>query len=224
MHPELMLRQIRKLKEMFPTSKDLVPPLRIQEDIAAGDESLTHSKIQIKHGALLKFLLTKNDKIILHEACWAISYITAGTSARIQAVIDIDLISPLVRLTKSEFDDIRKEAARAIANATSHGTLEQIWFMASKGCIEALCDLLTYSDPSTLTVCLAGLLNMLNAGETNKEKELCNRVNIYVQMVEKCRGLDKIIRLRSYDNSDIHKRAVAILEKYWPEDLETVDH
>ncbi|MCI27761.1 importin subunit alpha-1, partial [Trifolium medium] len=95
--------------------------------------------------------------------------------------------------------------------------------LACKGCIEALCDLLISTDPSILTVCLNGLRNILKAGEINKQKGLYNGVNIYAQMVEECGGLDKIVSLQSYDNNDIYKKAVEVLEKYFPEDLETVD-
>ncbi|CAJ2631731.1 unnamed protein product [Trifolium pratense] len=207
---------------LFPTSKVIVPALQILGDIASGDDAQT--QVLINSGALhcLKFLLTQSDKIILEETCLAISNITAGNSAQLQAVLDADLITPLVCLTKDEFN-VRNEAVWAISNAT-HGTPEQIRSLACKGCIEALCDLLISTDPSILTVCLNGLRNILKAGEINKQKGLYNnRVNIYAQMVEECGGLDKIVSLQSYDNNDIYKKAVEVLEKYFPEDLETVD-
>ncbi|XP_045796690.1 importin subunit alpha-4-like isoform X3 [Trifolium pratense] len=207
---------------LFPTSKVIVPALQILGDIASGDDAQT--QVLINSGALhcLKFLLTQSDKIILEETCLAISNITAGNSAQLQAVLDADLITPLVCLTKAEFN-VRNEAVWAISNAT-HGTPEQIRSLACKGCIEALCDLLISTDPSILTVCLNGLRNILKAGEINKQKGLYNNgVNIYAQMVEECGGLDKIVSLQSYDNNDIYKKAVEVLEKYFPEDLETVD-
>jgi hypothetical protein len=43
-----------------------------------------------------------------------------------QAVIEADLIAPLVNLLRNEEVDIIKEAAWALSNATSGGTHEQI--------------------------------------------------------------------------------------------------
>ncbi|XP_073224128.1 importin subunit alpha-1b-like isoform X2 [Cicer arietinum] len=177
----------------FPMSKFIVPALQTLGHIASGDEAQT--QILINSGALLclKLLLTQSDKIILKIACLVISNITAGTEAQIQAVIDFDLIGRLVYLTKAEFD-IRKEAAWAISNAT-YGTCEQIRSFASKECIKALYDLLTYPDPEIVTVCLKGLENILNAGEINKERGLHYGVNIYAKYSqnlhkESCKSLN----------------------------------
>jgi hypothetical protein len=40
----------------------------------------------------LKFLLTQSDKIILEEACLAISNITAGNSSQLQVLNDLALL------------------------------------------------------------------------------------------------------------------------------------
>jgi hypothetical protein len=40
----------------------------------------------------LKFLLTQSDKIILEEACLAISNITAGNSSQLQVINDLALL------------------------------------------------------------------------------------------------------------------------------------
>jgi len=95
--------------------------------------------------------------------------------------------------------------------------------LACNGCVEALCDQLTGTDATMLTLCLTGLKNILKAGEINKDKGLYKGVNVYAQMIEECAGLDKIARLQSYDNNNIYKKALEILEKYFPEDLEVVD-
>ncbi|XP_027188357.1 importin subunit alpha-4-like isoform X2 [Cicer arietinum] len=204
----------------FSEKKVIVPALWTLGDITFGVEA-AHTQVLIDQGVLpcLKLLLSKSDKTVLKYACWVISNITAGTRAQMQAVIDDDLISPLVCLTKAEFD-IKMEAAWAIVNAT-FGTHEQIQFLASKGCIEALCDLLTCSDPSVLSICLVGLHNILHSGKKNKNLPV--GVNIYVEMVEECGGLEKIVGLQSYENNDIYNKAVAVLETYWHEELIPLD-
>lgn len=47
---------------------------------------------------LLNLLTANHKKSIKKEACWTISNITAGTKEQIQAVIDSQLVSPLVHL------------------------------------------------------------------------------------------------------------------------------
>lgn len=49
-------------------------------------------------GCLLTLLTANHKKSIKKEACWTISNITAGTKEQIQAVIDANILPPLVHL------------------------------------------------------------------------------------------------------------------------------
>ncbi|KAJ4825104.1 Importin subunit alpha-4 [Turnera subulata] len=163
-------------------------------------------------------LLTQNHKkSIKKEACWTISNITAGNRTQIQAVIDANIILPLVHLLQHAEFDIKKEAAWAISNATSGGSHEQIQFLVTQGCIKPLCDLLICPDPRIVTVCLEGLENILKVGEADKEMGLNSGVNLYAHMIDDCEGLDKIENLQTHDNHEIYEKAVKILERYWTE-------
>ncbi|XP_004494564.1 importin subunit alpha-4-like [Cicer arietinum] len=190
-----------------PVSKATVPIMVTLGSLAMGDEANT--QVLIDSGALpcLKLLLSQSDKDVVKHACWVISNITAGNIAQIQAVIDADLISPLVHLSKAEFD-IKKEVAWVIANAT-YGTPEQIRFLASKGCIEALCDILICSDTTMMAFILLGLYTIL----------LVDEGNVYAEKVEACGGLEKILSLQGHENDDVYTMAVDILETYWPDVL-----
>ncbi|KAL0412891.1 UNVERIFIED_CONTAM: Importin subunit alpha-4 [Sesamum radiatum] len=137
-----------------------------------------------------------------------------------QAVIQADIIPPLVQLLQHAEFEIKKEAAWAISNATSGGSPEQIRFLASQGCIKPLCDLLICPDPRIVTVCLEGLENILKVGEIDKENGMNGGINIYAQMIDDCEGLDKLENLQSHDNNEIYDKAVKILEKYWVEEDE----
>ncbi|CAI8615377.1 unnamed protein product [Vicia faba] len=202
-----------------PKSKVLVSTLRTIGNISTGNE--VHTKHLIDSGGLpvFNFLLTQSDKFILREVCWIISNIAGGPRDHVQAIIDADLISSIVHLTKAE-PDIRQPAAWGIVNATCNATHEQIRLLSCLGCIEALCDLLTITDPNLLVECLDGLINILIVGKVNKEKGLYNGVNIYGGMIEECGGLDKIASLQSFDNDQIYDRAVDILVQYFNENLE----
>lgn len=163
-----------------------------------------------------------------------------------QAVIDAQLIGPLVSLLQTAEFDIKKEAAWAISNATSGGTHDQImygcfviisllmvivflegahifWilddrYLVSQGCIKPLCDLLSCPDARIVTVCLEGLENILKIGEVEKCIGNTGGVNYYAQLVDEAEGLEKIENLQSHDNHEIYEKAVKILESYWLEE------
>ncbi|KAL2490372.1 Importin subunit alpha-4 [Abeliophyllum distichum] len=206
---------------LHPSPTVTVPALRTVGNIVTGDDAQTQFVIDNQVLPCLHQLLTQNHKkSIKKEACWTISNITAGNRAQIQAVIQANIILPLVHLLQHAEFDIKKEAAWAISNATSGGSHEQIRFLANQGCIKPLCDLLSCPDPRIVTVCLEGLENILKVGEADKENGLNGGINIYAQMVDDCEGLEKIENLQTHDNNEIYEKAVKILEKYWAEEDE----
>ena len=64
-------------------------------------------------------LLTSPKESIRKEACWTISNITAGNTIQIQAVIDANLIPPLIDVLSNGEFKTRREACWAISNATA---------------------------------------------------------------------------------------------------------
>ncbi|XP_020589098.1 importin subunit alpha-2-like [Phalaenopsis equestris] len=202
-----------------PSPSVLIPALRTVGNIVTGDDIQT--QYVIGNGALpflLNLLTQSYKKSIKKEACWTISNITAGNKEQIQAVIEANIIGPLVDLLQNAEFDIKKEAAWAISNATSGGTHDQIKFLVTQGCIKPLCDLLVCPDPRIVTVCLEGLENILKVGEAEKNLGTTGGVNLYAQMIDEAEGLDKIENLQSHDNTEIYEKAVKILETYWLEE------
>ncbi|KAK9136656.1 hypothetical protein Sjap_007250 [Stephania japonica] len=203
-----------------PVASVLIPSLRTVGNIVTGDDLQTQFVIDNRVLPCLHQLLTQdNKKSIKKEACWAISNITAGNKGQIQAVIDANLILPLVKLLEHAEFDIKREAAWAISNSTSGGSHEQIQYLVSQNCIKPLCDLLICPDPRVVTVCLEGLENILKVGEADKELGR-SEVNVYAQIINECEGLDKIEHLQNHENNDIYEKVVKILEKYWVDDDE----
>ncbi|KAG5525478.1 hypothetical protein RHGRI_031955 [Rhododendron griersonianum] len=204
-----------------PSPTVLIPALRTVGNIVTGDDAQTQFVIDNHVLPCLYQLLSNNHKkSIKKEACWTISNITAGNRNQIQAVIEANIILPLVHLLQHAEFDIKKEAAWAISNATSGGSPEQIRYLASQGCIKPLCDLLICPDPRIVTVCLEGLENILKVGEADKEAGSNNGINIYAQAIDECEGLDKIENLQTHDNTEIYEKAVKLLERYWAEEDE----
>lgn len=204
---------------LHPSPSVLIPALRTVGNIVTGDDLQTQCVIEHQALPCLLNLLTGNyKKSIKKEACWTISNITAGNKEQIQAVVEADIIGPMVQLLQNAEFDIKKEAAWAISNATSGGSHEQIKFLVNQGCVKPLCDLLICPDPRIVTVCLEGLENILKVGEAEKNLGNTGDVNVYAQMVEDVEGLEKIESLQSHDNNEIYEKAVKILEAYWLEE------
>ncbi|XAR52674.1 hypothetical protein NMG60_11020858 [Bertholletia excelsa] len=204
---------------LHPSPSVLVPALRTVGNIVTGDDMQT--QLIINHDALpcLLNLLTGNyKKSIKKEACWTISNITAGNKEQIQAVIQANIIGPLVHLLQNAEFDIKKEAAWAISNATSGGSHDQIKYLVSQSCIKPLCDLLVCPDPRIVTVCLEGLENILKVGEAEKNLGHTGDANLYAQMIDDADGLEKIENLQSHDNNEIYEKVVKLLETYWVEE------
>eukprot|EP00253_Pinus_taeda_P023799 PITA_23799 len=210
-----------KLVELLshPSPFVIVPALRTVGNIVTGDDVQTQAAID--NGALPRILhlltIQPTKKTITKEACWTISNITAGTRSQVQAVINAKIFPPLIFLLANAEFDIKKEAAWAVSNATAGGDDEQINYLASQGCIQPLCDLLTCPDARIITVCLEGLENILRVGEADKNLGV-TEVNAYATLIEEAGGLDKIEDLQSHENGEVYEKAVRILENYLAED------
>lgn len=187
--------------------------LRAVGNIVTGDDVQTQVVLNCSALQYLLHLLNSPREAIRKEACWTVSNITAGNPQQIQAVIDADIFPVLIDiLGKAEFKT-RKEAAWAITNATSGGTPEQIRYLAAKGCIPPLCDLLTVMDPKIIQVALNGLENILRLGDQDAVTH--NGINHYAVLIEECYGLNKIEFLQSHQNVDIYQKAFDMIERYF---------
>jgi importin subunit alpha-6/7 len=111
-------------------------------------------------------------------ACQIIARITAATAEQIQAVIDNNIIPPLIRLFADSKFDVHKEAVQAIANAVGVGSDTQIQLLVQQGCIQPFWDLLTMSDSKTVSQGLQCLTKILVAGERADSKDTVDRIGL----------------------------------------------
>jgi len=120
---------------------------------------------------------------IVKEAAWTISNITAGNPEQIQMVIDSNILPALLEVlvrvklrAKVSFEEkvsfvlfsqgdfkSQKEAAWAVTNLTSGGTIEQIVALFQLGVLKPMCDLLGAKDDKLISVLLDGISNVLAA-------------------------------------------------------------
>lgn len=190
------------------------PALRVVGNIVTGEDSHTDAIIQAGGLTNLKELLQyHNKKGVKREVCWTISNITAGTVEQIQKVMDEDLFRYVLEELDSGEYDTRKEAAWAIANATSSGSESQVQFLVESGCIESMCELLTSPDSKIVLVCLEGLENILDRGE-NIKYSLPDRRNPYASKIEEIDGLDKIEELGNSKDSTVYAKAAHFIRKF----------
>ena len=112
----------------------------------------------------------------------------------------------------SETEDIKKECAWAISNATSAGDDLQIKFLVDSGCVPPLVNLLDKPDVRIVSVALEGIENILKCGQRNQNAD---GTNPFVAVVEMCGGVDHIKDLRGHEKPKISDMAVKILENYF---------
>merc|ERR1711934_1040740 len=119
----------------------------------------------------------------------------------IQLVIDAGCLQPLIDiLVKGDFK-AQKEAAWAVTNLTSGGTVQQIVHLCGEGVLKPFCDLLAAKDDKTVGVVLDGVANILATAEKLGESDKV------AMMVEECGGLDRVEALQSHENEQIYLKA-----------------
>nr|XP_027188722.1 importin subunit alpha-4-like [Cicer arietinum] len=197
------------------------PALRTIGNIVCGSTAQAQAVIdnRVLHCFYLLLTAVCHDTTMISEICWIISNITTDTTTQLEAVIDADLIRPLVRLTRAEFP-IKKEAAWAISNACMLGTTEQIQMLVNSDCIIALCDLLSCSDLEVVVFCLEALENILSVAELEEYYLVIDGPNLHAQLMHQCGGWDKILNLLTNGNLQIFERSTQMLLRFWSEDFD----
>lgn len=139
---------------------------------------------------------------------------SAGNPEQVQAVINNNIIPPLLQLVSNAEFEIRKEAAWAVSNAITSGNPQQINYLVEHGCIRPLCDLLTGSDDAIIQIALDGLENILQVGE-QEMIQLTTSQNEKALLISEADGLDKIEDLQQHDNDKIYEASIRIIETYF---------
>ncbi|CAI9103925.1 OLC1v1002520C1 [Oldenlandia corymbosa var. corymbosa] len=98
----------------------LIPALSTLENIAKiGNDSQRQCRIEFGVLHRLRSLLNTGDEIHVKErACLIISAIAAGNAKQTKAVIDAELIEPLMSLLKDEESDLKEVAGQAVKDRT----------------------------------------------------------------------------------------------------------
>ncbi|RKP19744.1 ARM repeat-containing protein [Rozella allomycis CSF55] len=189
-------RLVQLLNNGFST---ITPALRALGNIAVLDAGF------LQYAGNLLFSHRDNT---VKETCWAISNITAGTEPQVQAVINANLIPPLISILQNASDKVKKEACWAICNATSY-KLERP-------------DQIRSRDSRIIQTCLDALERILEVGETLKDQSP-GLINPYALNVEEAGGMETICDLQSHNLDDIYHRSKRIIDKFFGAEDEEID-
>lgn len=103
----------------------------------------------------------------------------------------------------------QKEAAWAVTNLTSGGTIQQLAELVRANVLPALCNLLNVKEWGTIIVVLDGLNNILTAAEKSRQLE---QVAI---MIEEAGGLDKLEALQQHENERIYQKSMTMIDTFF---------
>nr|XP_013817205.1 PREDICTED: importin subunit alpha-8 isoform X2 [Apteryx mantelli mantelli] len=92
-------------------------------------------------------LMQHEDKDIISDSCWAVSYLTDGSNDRIQIVVDTGILPRLVELMANPELIVMTPALRAIGNVVT-GTDEQTQAAIDAGVLAVLPYLLRHAKPA----------------------------------------------------------------------------
>jgi len=184
--------------------------LRAVGNIVTGTDEQTQAVLNCDALKHFPSLLTHPKEKINKEAVWFLSNITAGNQQQVQAVIEAGLIPLIIHhLNRGDFQT-QKEAAWAISNLTISGKKEQVRYVVEMGVLPPFCNLLSVKDAQVVNVVLDGINNILKmAGDD---------VDMICQIIEECKGLDKIEELQSHENEEIYNLSFQIIDNFFQEE------
>jgi importin subunit alpha-6/7 len=159
-------------------------------------------------------LLTHSSGRVVKEACWALSNITAGPPAHIQAIFDASLVPMLMELVNSDGDSaIAAEAMWVLSNATN-GTKEQVQYLVNCGMIGAIQRNLHHTNPKFVLVALESLSTIFRTGQQLMRYSHVTE-NPYCIIFEQNSGIDMLEALQTHKNGEIYSTVVTIIETFF---------
>jgi len=212
----------RRLVDLLSHNSTLVqaPALRCIRDIAKGGD--LQIQVVIASGALpcLIPIFRSHNEGLRKNACCTLNNILAGTPQQIQAVMDAELWPELVRTLATAEPRTLREACRAVSNATSAASADQVKYMVEHDTLGILCSLLEILDNQMIKFALEAIEDILNVGEPEMDQQQGVGANPYAVIVEEVGGMLSIQNLQRNDDTEIHEAAYRIMETFFADEDE----
>eukprot|EP01017_Pseudomicrothorax_dubius_P048809 TRINITY_DN895_c0_g2_i2.p1 TRINITY_DN895_c0_g2~~TRINITY_DN895_c0_g2_i2.p1 ORF type:complete len:295 (+),score=68.37 TRINITY_DN895_c0_g2_i2:663-1547(+) len=138
----------------------VIPTVRVLGHVLSGAKHQTDEVLKTDAVAQFRRLLSVKRKLVKKEVCFCLSNITAGTSDQVSHVVrDEELVKKLLDIALNhEEDEIKREAIWVLANATNHGTEDDIYTLLKNGLYDVYLVLLDSQDIKTVLIVLESLL------------------------------------------------------------------
>lgn len=213
------------------STKIQVPTLRTLGNLIVGSDEQTQAVLDQGLLRALQPLIRHESVLTRKEVFWILSNIAGGTSAQIRLLLRANFIDKFIHAIETDKDIVKREATWALCNCIHGGTDAQrreiLRTKSSKNyqnrseplgdCINALCIMLEALDVKILLNVLKTLDFIMLYGD-EEAKTNGSFINVYVDQVEMCGGLDKLESLQSHVNETIYLRVMKILTCHFERD------
>ena len=189
--------------------KVMIPSLRSLGNIVNVSEGQIYGVLETGPLHILADLLKHPCSRIVREATRTIANIIAGNEQHIQMIIDAQVVPPLIEVLVTGTYASKKEAIWAVHSITSFGTVEQTLVLLHLGVLKPMFNLLGDFEEDMVNLLLDGISNILDSATHHGESEYVD------QMIEECRGLDKLEDFQVHEDEYMRNKVLDIIETFF---------